>query len=58
MEALKPAILDRLPEIHHSGQSVQYAATAYVELAVDHNIAISMADRGEAWHAERLIRTI
>ncbi len=61
LEALKPAMLDRLPEIHHSDQGVQYAATAYVDLLVDHNIAISMADKGEAWqngYAERLIRTI
>ena len=61
LEALKPAMLDHLPEIHHSDQGVQYAATAYVDLLVDHNIAISMADKGAAWqngYAERLMRTI
>jgi transposase InsO family protein len=61
LEALKPAMLDRLPEIHHSDQGVQYAATAYVDLLHEHGVAISMADKGEAWqngYAERLIRTI
>ena len=56
-------MLDRLPEIHHSDQGVQFEATAYVDLLVDHNFAINRADRGKAWHAERgcaerLIRTI
>jgi len=49
------------PEIHHSDQGVQYAATAYVDLLRDHHVAISMADIGAAWQngfAERLIRTI
>lgn len=61
LEALKPAMLDRLPEIHHSDQGVQYAATAYVDLLLEHGVAISMADKGEAWqngYAERLMRTI
>ena len=61
LEALKPAMLDRLPEIHHSDQGVQYAATAYVDLLLEHGVAISMTDKGEAWqngYAERLIRTI
>lgn len=49
------------PEIHHSDQGVQYAATAYTQLLQDVNVQISMADVGEAWqngYAERLIRTI
>jgi len=49
------------PEIHHSDQGVQYAATAYVETLQDHGVAISMADVGAAWQngfAERLVRTI
>ena len=49
------------PEIHHSDQGGQYAATAYVELLTDAKVAISMADVGEAWqngYAERVIRTI
>ena len=49
------------PEIHHSDQGVQYAATAYTQVLQDVNVQISMADVGEAWqngYAERLIRTI
>jgi len=51
----------RAPEIHHSDQGVQYAATAYTQVLQDVNVQISMADVGEAWqngYAERLIRTI
>jgi transposase InsO family protein len=49
------------PEIHHSDQGVQYAATAYTQALQDVNVQISMAEVGEAWqnsYAERLIRTI
>lgn len=51
----------RAPEIHHSDQGVQYAATAYTQVLQDVNVQISMADVSEAWqngYAERLIRTI
>lgn len=49
------------PEIHHSDQGIQYAATAYTQVLQDVNVQISMAEVGEAWqngYAERLIRTI
>jgi putative transposase len=49
------------PEIHHSDQGVQYAATAYAQVLQDAQVQISMAEQGEAWqngYAERLIRTI
>jgi putative transposase len=49
------------PEIHHSDQGVQYAATVYTQALQDAKVRISMADVGEAWqngYAERLIRTI
>jgi putative transposase len=49
------------PEIHHSDQGVQYAATAYTQVLRDAQVQISMADQGAAWqngYAERLIRTI
>jgi len=49
------------PQIHHSDQGVQYAATAYTEVLQATQVQISMAERGEAWqngYAERLIRTI
>ena len=61
LTALRCALLDHVPEIHHSDQEVQYAATAYVDLLHDYGIAISMTDRGQAWqngYAERIIRTI
>jgi transposase InsO family protein len=51
----------RRPEIHHSDQSVQYAATAYTGLLVGRGVAISMAAVGKPeanGFAERLMRTI
>jgi putative transposase len=61
LTALRRALRERVPEIHHSDQGVQYAATAYTDLLNAHHILISMADVGEAWQngfAERLMRTI
>lgn len=61
MMALKRALAQHTPEIHHSDQGVQYAATTYVDVLQRHRIAISMAEVGEAWqngYAERLVRTI
>jgi len=49
------------PQIHHSDQGIQYAATAYTDTLSAAQVDISMADVGEAWqngYAERLIRTI
>ena len=51
----------RIPQIHHSDQGVQYAATEYVERLVSAGVQISMATVGEPrenGYAERLIRTI
>lgn len=59
--ALQRALLTHTPEIHHSDQGVQYAATDYTELLDAHHVQISMAEVGEAWqngYAERLMRTI
>ena len=61
LTALQRALVHHCPEIHHSDQGLQYAATAYVEVLQQHQIAISMADVGAAWqngYAERLMRTI
>lgn len=61
MTALRGALREHVPEIHHSDQGVQYAATAYTDLLVAQHVQISMADVGEAWqngYAERLMRTI
>ncbi len=59
--ALQRALQQRCPEIHHSDQGVQYAATRYVELLKCSKVQISMAEVGQAaqnGYAERLIRTI
>ncbi len=61
LAALRRAMQRATPEIHHSDQGVQYAATGYVELLQEAGVAISMAEVGEAWqngYAERLMRTI
>ena len=61
LAALSMAFERGCPEIHHSDQGVQYAATAYVNMLKDHNVNISMANVGEPeenGYAERLMRTI
>ncbi|CAN5732538.1 IS3 family transposase [soil metagenome] len=61
LHALQMALQVTTPEMHHSDQGGQYAATAYVDLLADAGVAISMADVGAAWqngYAERIIRTI
>ena len=61
LDALDLALEDRLPEIHHSDQGVQYAARKYVDRLRQHDIQISMAAVGisvENPFAERVIRTI
>jgi putative transposase len=59
--ALRMALADHLPEIHHSDQGVQYAASEYVSMLKNHQVSISMAAVGKAeenGYAERLMRTI
>lgn len=59
--ALQRALAHHIPEIHHSDQGLQYAATAYTQMLQEVGVQISMAEVGEAWqngYAERLIRTI
>jgi putative transposase len=61
LSALQRALAQRLPEIHHSDQGVQYAATGYVQLLEEAGVRISMAEVGQAWqngYAERIMRTI
>jgi transposase InsO family protein len=61
LAALQMALQVATPEIHHSDQGGQYAASTYVGLLTDSKVAISMANVGEAWqngYAERVIRTI
>ena len=59
--ALTRALRGSRPEIHHSDQGVQDAASEYVALLHAAQAAVSMADVGAAWqngYAERLMRTI
>jgi putative transposase len=59
--ALRRALEGSCPEIHHSDQGVQYAATAYVEVLTDREVKVSMASVGvpeENGYAERLMQTI
>lgn len=59
--ALNMALIDHVPEIHHSDQGVQYAAHAYIDKLRESQIQISMAAVGKAeenGYAERLMRTI
>jgi len=61
LTALQKALHTHCPEIHHSDQGLQYAATDYTDLLKQHGIQISMAEVGEPTqngYAERLMRTI
>jgi transposase InsO family protein len=61
LTALRRALGERLPSIHHSDQGVQYACWDYTELLLNHGVRISMAAVGkpkENGYAERLMRTI
>jgi putative transposase len=59
--ALEKALSRASPQIHHSDQGVQYAATEYTERLRSIGTKISMAEAGESaqnGYAERVIRTI
>jgi len=61
LTALRMALIDRMPEIHHSDQGSHYAAHAYIDELRKYQIQISMATVGKAeenGHAERFMRTI
>jgi putative transposase len=61
LAALRMALNDRVPQIHHSDQGVQYAAHAYIDVLRDYQVQISMAAVGKAeenGYAERFMRTI
>ena len=61
LTALEQALGSGRPEIHHSDQGVQYAATGYVERLREVGARVSMAEVGEPrqnGYAERLMRTI
>jgi putative transposase len=61
LTALRRALGQGQPDIHHSDQGVQYAATTYIQMLHARSVQISMATVGEATengYAERLMRTI
>ena len=61
LRALEMGLAEHMPEIHHSDQGIQYAASDYVKLLTKHQVQISMAAVGEPeenGYAERLMRTI
>jgi putative transposase len=61
LTALERGLAVARPQLHHSDQGVQYAATAYVQRLQRLEVQISMAAVGhpdENPYAERLIRTI
>ena len=61
LTALQQALEHSYPEIHHSDQGVQYAATGYIECLRQMGIRSSMSAKGEPTqnaYAERVIRTI
>jgi putative transposase len=61
LAALRMALSDHVPQIHHSDQGIQYAAHDYIDQLRGYRIQISMAAVGKAeenGYAERLMRTI
>lgn len=61
LTALRRALTERVPHIHHSDQGWQYACGDYIALLTEHRVQISMAAVGkpeENGYAERLMRTI
>lgn len=61
LTALRRALVDHVPDIHHSDQGWQYACGDYTDLLTEYEVQISMAAVGkpeENGYAERLMRTI
>ncbi len=61
LTALRHALAQRVPVIHHSDQGVQYASRTYVDTLTAAGVAISMADVGQPTQnavAERFMRTL
>jgi transposase InsO family protein len=61
LSALRRALADRVPHIHHSDQGWQYACGDYTDLLTEYQVQISMAAVGKPednGYAERLMRTI
>ena len=61
LTALRRALADHVPDIHHSDQGVQYACSDYTDLLAEYKVQISLAAVGKPednGYAERLMRTI
>jgi putative transposase len=61
LAALRLALAERTPHIHHSDQGSEYAAYAYIDLLKERSVQISMAAVGKAeenGYAERFMRTV
>ncbi len=61
LTALKRALVDHVPTIHHSDQGWQCACSDYTDLLTEYHAQISMAAVGkpeENGYAERLMLTI
>jgi transposase InsO family protein len=61
LTALRRALVEHVPDIHHSDQGWQYACDDYTDLLSAYGVQISMAAVGkpeENGYAERLMRTI
>ena len=61
LKPLERALHDRVAEIHHSDQGVQYLSNAYIATLQAHSVEISVARSGCPWengYAQRLIRTL
>jgi transposase InsO family protein len=61
LTALRRALVDHVPDIHHSDQGWQYACGDYTDLLTVYAVQISMAAVGKPeanGYAERLMRTL
>ncbi len=59
--ALKMALKERKPQVHHSDRGVQYASGEYTRLLKDNGIAISMSRKGNPYDnakAESFMKTL
>ena len=59
--ALKMALTQRKPQVHHSDRGVQYASVEYTTLLKEHGIAISMSRKGNPYDnakAESFMKTL
>ena len=59
--ALKMALRDRKPDVHHSDRGVQYASSEYTTLLNENDVAISMSRKGNPYDnakAESFMKTL